>query len=110
MSCPCQLSPPPTILLQFFYLGLWQYQLYSVYMPRLALQVARKWGERATAPVLTLVDQGLHHPFMYFPAYYALRVSEPPIWPCKLQLLHSARRAMFLPENLLGIIAWFPNA
>jgi len=30
-------------------------------------------GHIASAPFKTLIDQGLHHPFLYFPAFYALK-------------------------------------
>jgi len=57
----------------FAYLGLWQYYLYAGVFPKVATRAAAVLGERAVAPLLTFLDQCVHHPILYFPSFYLLR-------------------------------------
>lgn len=57
----------------FAYLGVWQYQLYAKLFPAWTPFIAASFGKRMIAPILTFIDQAIHHPVLYFPAFYLLR-------------------------------------
>ncbi|KAF5841135.1 hypothetical protein DUNSADRAFT_14310 [Dunaliella salina] len=57
----------------FAYLGLWQYYLYAGVFPKIATRAATVLGERGVPPLLTFLDQCVHHPVLYFPSFYLLR-------------------------------------
>ncbi|PRW44428.1 peroxisomal membrane family [Chlorella sorokiniana] len=59
----------------FAYLGGFQYWLYNVKFPSWCGTLTRMFGHRATAPIKTFIDQALHHPFIYFPAFFAIKAS-----------------------------------
>ena len=35
--------------------------------------LTKTFGHRATAPIKTFIDQGIHHPFIYFPAFFSMK-------------------------------------
>mmetsp|Transcript_7269 Transcript_7269/g.15867 ORF Transcript_7269/g.15867 Transcript_7269/m.15867 type:complete len:238 (+) Transcript_7269:230-943(+) len=57
----------------FAYLGCWQYVLYAKLFPKITPTITATVGKVATAPALVFLDQCIHHPLMYFPAFYLLR-------------------------------------
>lgn len=54
----------------FAYLGIWQYYLYNRLFAVWCAPLTKAVGHIGAAPIKTLIDQGLHHPFVYFPAFY----------------------------------------
>lgn len=57
----------------FVYLGGFQYWLYNVKFSQWCGPITQKFGHKATAPVKVFLDQAIHHPFMYFPTFYAIK-------------------------------------
>lgn len=57
----------------FAYLGAFQYWLYNVQFTKWCLPITKKFGHKATAPVKVFIDQGLHHPFIYFPTFFSMK-------------------------------------
>lgn len=55
------------------YLGCWQYYLYTNIFSKITPTIATTLGQRMVGPTLTFIDQCIHHPIMYFPAFYLLR-------------------------------------
>lgn len=55
--------------------GAFQYAFYTRVLGPLTEPVTRSMGHIASAPLKTLLDQGFHHPFLYFPAFYLLKYS-----------------------------------
>ena len=37
--------------------------------------LTRQFGHRATAPLKVLIDQGIHHPLLYFPSFFAIKAA-----------------------------------
>ncbi|GAX75905.1 hypothetical protein CEUSTIGMA_g3348.t1 [Chlamydomonas eustigma] len=54
----------------YAYLGVWQYYLYNTLFQRWCASITKVVGHQGSASVKTLIDQGIHHPFIYFPAFY----------------------------------------
>lgn len=46
---------------------------YTRVLTSLAAPITNKMGHIASAPVKTFIDQAIHHPFLYFPCFYALK-------------------------------------
>ena len=65
----------------FVYLGGFQYWLYNVKFTQWCGPITAKFGHKASAPIKTFIDQAIHHPFLYFPTFYAIKakVSGQPI-------------------------------
>jgi hypothetical protein len=40
---------------------------------RLCAPITAKFGHKGVAPLKVLLDQGLHHPFIYFPVFYSMK-------------------------------------
>jgi hypothetical protein len=59
----------------FAYLGGFQYWLYNVKFTQWCGPLTRAFGHRATAPIKTFIDQGIHHPFLYFPSFFAIKAA-----------------------------------
>jgi len=57
----------------FAYLGCFQYYLYNTVFVRMCAPLTSVVGHYGSAPVKTFIDQCLHHPFVYFPAFYLLK-------------------------------------
>jgi hypothetical protein len=57
----------------FAYLGGFQYWLYNVKFTQWCGPITQKFGHKASAPLKTFIDQAIHHPFMYFPTFYAIK-------------------------------------
>lgn len=57
----------------FAYLGGFQYWLYNVKFTQWCGTLTRMFGHRATAPIKTFIDQAIHHPFIYFPSFFAIK-------------------------------------
>lgn len=57
----------------FAYLGGFQYWLYNVKFTQWCGPITAKFGHRASAPIKTFIDQAIHHPFLYFPTFYAIK-------------------------------------
>eukprot|EP00884_Botryococcus_braunii_P014528 jgi/Botrbrau1/23076/Bobra.0243s0017.1 len=60
-------------LFGFAYLGGFQYWLYNVKFAELCGPLAARVGHTAVAPIKTLLDQGVHHPLLYFPTFFSLK-------------------------------------
>lgn len=56
-----------------FYLGGFQYYLYNHLFVRWCAGITAAVGHKGAAPVKTFIDQAIHHPFAYFPAFYGLK-------------------------------------
>ncbi|KAK9789228.1 hypothetical protein WJX73_004317 [Symbiochloris irregularis] len=54
----------------FLYLGSVQYYLYNVKFVQWCGGITAQVGHAGVAPLKTLMDQGIHHPFMYFPVFF----------------------------------------
>ena len=59
----------------FFYLGGFQYYLYNVKFAQWCGTITRMSGHLGSAPFKTFLDQFIHHPFIYFPTFYALKAT-----------------------------------
>ncbi len=59
----------------FLYLGGFQYWLYNVKFTQWCGPITSKFGHKASAPIKTFIDQAIHHPFVYFPTFYAIKAS-----------------------------------
>lgn len=59
----------------FLYLGGFQYWLYNVKFTQWCGPITSRFGHKASAPIKTFIDQAIHHPFMYFPTFYAIKAS-----------------------------------
>ena len=57
----------------FAYLGGLQYWLYNVKFTQWCGPITAKFGHKASAPIKTFIDQAIHHPFLYFPTFYAIK-------------------------------------
>ncbi|GMH39183.1 hypothetical protein BSKO_07081 [Bryopsis sp. KO-2023] len=57
----------------FSYLGGFQYFLLNVKFAQWCAPITRLVGHRGVAPVKTAMDQFVHHPFMYFPTFFAMK-------------------------------------
>jgi protein Mpv17 len=58
----------------FAYLGAFQYWLYNVKFSQWCGPITQTFGHRGSAPVKVLIDQGLHHPLIYFPTFFSMKV------------------------------------
>jgi hypothetical protein len=61
------------LLIVFLVQGGFQYFLYTSVLDRVTAPITVVMGHIASAPVKTFLDQAIHHPFMYFPFFYALK-------------------------------------
>ncbi|KAL4428327.1 hypothetical protein ABPG75_002416 [Micractinium tetrahymenae] len=59
----------------FAYLGGFQYWLYNIKFTQWCGPLTRTFGHKATAPIKTFIDQGIHHPFVYFPSFFAIKAA-----------------------------------
>ncbi|EFN50495.1 hypothetical protein CHLNCDRAFT_141161, partial [Chlorella variabilis] len=59
----------------FAYLGGFQYWLYNVKFAQWCGPLTRAFGHRATAPIKTFIDQGIHHPLIYFPSFFTIKAA-----------------------------------
>lgn len=59
----------------FAYLGGFQYWLYNIKFTQWCGPLTKTFGHKATAPIKTFIDQGLHHPFVYFPSFFAIKAA-----------------------------------
>ncbi|KAJ9524495.1 hypothetical protein QJQ45_019552 [Haematococcus lacustris] len=59
----------------FAYLGCFQYWLYNDLFVRMCRPITAAVGHYGAAPVKTFIDQCIHHPLCYFPAFYVLKGS-----------------------------------
>ena len=57
----------------FAYLGGFQYWLYNVKFTQWCGPLTARFGHKAVAPVKVFIDQGLHHPFIYFPTFFSMK-------------------------------------
>lgn len=57
----------------FAYLGGFQYYLYNIKFTQWCGPITKTFGHRATAPIKTAIDQFIHHPFLYFPTFFAMK-------------------------------------
>jgi hypothetical protein len=57
----------------FAYLGAFQYYLYNVKFTKWCAPITARFGHKAVAPVKVFIDQGLHHPFIYFPVFFSMK-------------------------------------
>lgn len=55
------------------YLGGFQYWLYNIKFSQLCAPLTARFGHAAVAPIKVFLDQGLHHPLLYFPFFYGLK-------------------------------------
>ena len=55
------------------YLGGFQYWLYNIKFSQLCAPLTARFGHAAVAPIKVFLDQGLHHPMLYFPFFYGLK-------------------------------------
>lgn len=55
------------------YLGGFQYWLYNRLFTQICAPITATFGHKGVAPIKTFLDQGIHHPFVYFPSFYALK-------------------------------------
>lgn len=60
-------------LFGFSYLGCFQFYLYNHLFVMWCRPITKAFGHIGAAPVKTFIDQALHHPFVYFPAFYSLK-------------------------------------
>jgi len=59
----------------FAYLGGFQYWLYNVKFTQWCGPITARFGHKATAPIKVFIDQALHHPFIYFPTFFAMKAA-----------------------------------
>lgn len=59
----------------FCYLGGFQYYLYNVKFTQLCAPLTASFGHKAVSPLKTFLDQGIHHPFIYFPTFYTMKTA-----------------------------------
>ncbi|KAL3147315.1 hypothetical protein ABBQ32_002800 [Trebouxia sp. C0010 RCD-2024] len=57
----------------FGYLGGMQYYLYNVKFVQWCGGITAQVGHVGVAPLKVFMDQAIHHPFMYFPAFYTVK-------------------------------------
>jgi len=57
----------------FAYLGGFQYWLYNVKFTQWCGPITARFGHKATAPIKVFIDQGLHHPLVYFPVFFSMK-------------------------------------
>ncbi|KAL4547016.1 hypothetical protein Ndes2526B_g07808 [Nannochloris sp. 'desiccata'] len=57
----------------FAYLGGFQYYLYNVQFTKWCAPLTARFGHRAVAPIKVFIDQGLHHPLIYFPVFFSMK-------------------------------------
>jgi len=57
----------------FVYLGGFQYYLYNVKFTQWCAPITERFGHKAVAPIKVAIDQGIHHPFMYFPVFFSMK-------------------------------------
>ncbi|GBF93159.1 hypothetical protein Rsub_05890 [Raphidocelis subcapitata] len=57
----------------FFYLGGFQYYLYNHLFVKWCHGITMTLGHKGSAPIKTFIDQAIHHPFCYFPCFYAMK-------------------------------------
>lgn len=62
-------------LFGYTYLGGFQYYLFNVKFSQWCAPITRLVGHRGVAPVKTALDQFVHHPFMYFPAFFSMKTA-----------------------------------
>eukprot|EP00775_Hariotina_reticulata_P003648 gene3648-3909_t len=55
------------------YLGGFQYYLYNHLFVKWCAGMTAALGHKGAAPIKTLIDQGIHHPFFYFPVFYGMK-------------------------------------
>ena len=55
--------------------GVFQYFFYTRILTPVTEPVTRVMGHIASSPLKVFIDQGLHHPFLYFPSFYYLKHS-----------------------------------
>lgn len=60
-------------LFGFGYLGAFQYYLYNIKFTQWCGPLTKKFGHKMTSPIKVLIDQGLHHPFVYFPVFFSMK-------------------------------------
>jgi protein Mpv17 len=59
----------------FAYLGGFQYWLYNVKFTQWCGPITARFGHRASAPIKVAIDQGLHHPLIYFPTFFSMKAA-----------------------------------
>ena len=57
----------------FAYLGAFQYWLYNIQFTKWCGPLTARFGHKAVAPIKVFIDQGLHHPFIYFPTFFSMK-------------------------------------
>lgn len=57
----------------FAYLGAFQYYLYNVKFTQWCKPLTAAFGHAGTAPIKVLIDQGIHHPLLYFPTFFSMK-------------------------------------
>jgi protein Mpv17 len=57
----------------FAYLGGFQYYLYNVKFTQWCAPITARFGHKAVAPIKVFIDQGIHHPFLYFPVFFSMK-------------------------------------
>lgn len=57
----------------FGYLGAFQYYLYNIKFTQWCGPLTKRFGHKMTAPIKVLIDQGIHHPFVYFPVFFSMK-------------------------------------
>lgn len=57
----------------FLYLGGFQYYLYNVKFTQICAPLTAAFGHKAVSPLKTFLDQGIHHPFIYFPTFFLMK-------------------------------------
>ena len=78
---PLSLSPlPPSLCLSRTsrnktkkHQGGFQYWLYNIKFTKLCAPLTARFGHAAVAPIKVFLDQGIHHPLIYFPFFYGLK-------------------------------------
>lgn len=60
-------------LFGFGYLGGFQFWLYNRKFVQWCGPITELVGHKGVAPVKTLMDQCIHHPFVYFPVFYSMK-------------------------------------
>jgi hypothetical protein len=57
----------------FAYLGAFQYYLYNIKFSQWCGPLTARFGHKFTSPIKVAIDQGLHHPFLYFPVFFSMK-------------------------------------
>jgi hypothetical protein len=55
--------------------GAFQYFFYTRVLTPVTQPITKVMGHIASSPIKVFLDQGLHHPFCYFPCFYYLKYS-----------------------------------